>query len=57
MSYFNTVFKYIQEKRQRALDGKFNCIPLPFQRFKAFLPGTQMGKFIIVTANQKVKAK
>lgn len=54
MSYFSSVMSYLKGRRERALSGLYNCIPWPFPRFRKFLPGTQMGKFIIVTANQKV---
>ena len=54
MSDFINVKKSLIEKRERALNGLYNCIPLPFARFRTFFPGTQMGKYIIVTANQKV---
>lgn len=54
MSYFSSVMSYLKGRRERALNGLYNCIPWPFPRFRKFLPGTQMGKFIIVTANQKV---
>lgn len=55
MSYFEDILKHLKEKRQRALDGLYNCIPLPFPRFRNLFPGIQMGRYIIVTANQKVK--
>lgn len=54
MNYFKEVMSHLKEKRQRALDGLYNCIPLPFPRFRMFFPGIQMGKYIIVTANQKI---
>ena len=54
MSYFNSVMSYIKSRRERAISGLYNCIPWPFQRFRKYLPGTQMGRYIIVTANQKV---
>lgn len=54
MSYYDSVKSFLLNKRQRALSGLYNCIPFPFPRFKVFLPGTQMGKYIICTANQKV---
>lgn len=54
MKYFNSVMNYLKERKKRAESGKYNCIPWPFKRFKEFLPGTEMGKYIIVTANQKV---
>ena len=54
MSYFSNVVEYLEDKRQRAIDGLYNCIPLPFNRFRTFFPGTQMGKYIIFSANQKI---
>lgn len=54
MSYFDSVMTYLEGRRERAISGLYNCIPWPFPRFRQFLPGTQMGKFIILTANQKV---
>lgn len=57
MNYFEDILKHLEEKRQRALNGLYNCIPLPFVRFRSLFPGIQMGRYIICTANQKVKAK
>lgn len=54
MSYFNDVMSYIKDRKVRAESGMYNCIPLPFNRFREVLPGTEMGKFIIITANQKI---
>lgn len=54
MSDFKEVVSYLQNRRQRAVDGKYNCIPLPFPRFKQIWPGIEMGKYIIVTAAQKI---
>lgn len=54
MSYFKDILEHLKEKRQRALDGLYNCIPLPFPRFRNLFPGIQMGRYIIVTANQKI---
>ena len=54
MSYFDSVMAFLRERKERAESGKYNCIPWPFPRFREILPGTEMGKFIIVTANQKV---
>lgn len=54
MSYFEDILKYLEEKRQRALNGLYNCIPLPFPRFRNLFPGIQMGRYIICTANQKI---
>lgn len=51
-------FEKIQEenilRRQRIVEGKYNCIPFPFQRFRKVYPGVEQGKYIIITANQKV---
>lgn len=55
MSQFSDVMTYLREKRERAINGLYNCIPFPFTRFRELYPGTQMGKYIICTANQKVK--
>jgi hypothetical protein len=54
MSYFNEVLSYLKDKRERALSGLYNCIPWPFPRFRLLFPGTQMGRYIICTANQKI---
>ena len=51
-------FKEIQQenllRRQRVLEGKYNCMPFPFQRFRKVYPGFEQGKFVIITANQKI---
>lgn len=52
----SAIERYI-ERRQRLLDGKFNCIPLPFPRFRRVFPGLEQKKYIVVTASQKVKIK
>jgi hypothetical protein len=54
MSSFNAVYAHLEAQRNRAISGKYNCIPFPFNRFRNLLPGTQMGKYIIVTAAQKI---
>ena len=45
---------HYEERRERAISGLFNCLPWPFPRFRAYLPGTEKAKYIIVTANQKI---
>lgn len=49
----NAVSRY-RARRQRLLDGKFNCIPLPWKRFRRVFPGIEQKRYIVVTANQKV---
>lgn len=45
---------YYKLRRERAIGGLFNCLPWPFPRFRTYVPGTEKGKYIIVTANQKI---
>ena len=54
MRYFDDVMSYLEKRRQRAIDGLYNCIPLPFKRFKSLFPGIEQGRYIIVTASQKI---
>lgn len=54
MSYFEDVMSYLEQRRQRAINGLYNCIPLPFKRFRTFVPGIEQGRYIIVTASQKI---
>lgn len=54
MSGFKQVMNELRERRERVLSGLYNCIPFPFQRFRTWVPGIEMSKFIVVTANQKV---
>lgn len=44
----------LKQRRQRVIEGKYNCIPFPFPRFKSFFPGVEQEKFIVITANQKI---
>jgi hypothetical protein len=54
MSTFQEVQKENVTRRERLLQGKYNCLPFPFKRFRKKYPGVEQGKFIIITANQKV---
>ena len=54
MSRFEEVQEENKARRQRVLDGKLNCIPFPFKRYRKFFPGFERGRYIIITANQKV---
>lgn len=53
-SLSNRCIQKIEEKRDRVLSGKINSIPLPFKRFRATYPGAERGRYILITANQKV---
>lgn len=54
MSKFQSVLENLKLRKERAENGLYNCIPLAFPRFRLSLPGTEMAKFIVITANQKV---
>ena len=54
MSRFKQVMGNLRLRRERVLSGLYNCIPFPFPRFRAWVPGIETAKFIVVTANQKV---
>ena len=47
------VIQNLYEKRARILDGKTNCIPCPFVRFREVWPGIERKKYYIVTGQQK----
>lgn len=55
MSIFQRVKKTIQTNKATAESGGFNAIPWSLPRLSKILPGTQRAKYIIVTANSKVK--
>lgn len=54
MGLFNRVVDNLEERRERVLNGKINCIPCPFQRFRSEWSGIEQGKYYAVTAQQKV---
>ena len=47
------VLDNLQERKNNAENGGVNCIPLPFERFRAEVPGIEQGQYVIITANQK----
>lgn len=49
----NTVFKSLVARRKNIEDGGVNCIPLPFDRFRAEVPGIEQGQYVVVTASTK----
>lgn len=54
MRYFDAAKSYVKSRKERAEQGLYNCIPWPFKRFRDLFPGTEKGKFVVVTANQKI---
>jgi len=51
---FQRVYKNLQDRRDRILSGKINCIPWGLPRFEQELPGIEQGKYYLITANSKV---
>lgn len=51
---FNKIIQNLKDRKQRILEGLFNCIPLPFERFRNHFPGWERATYSIITANQKV---
>ena len=54
MSRFEEVQAENELRRERIIQGKYNCLPFPFERFRKVYPGVEQGKYISITANQKV---
>lgn len=51
---FNDIITDAETRRDIIINGGFNCIPLPFERFRKIYPGTEQAKYIVITANQKI---
>ena len=51
---FSKVFKDLVERKERAEQGKYNCIPFPFPRFRQLVPGIEKGRYICITASAKI---
>lgn len=51
---FNRVLGTLENRRERILTGKVNCIPWGLPRFEEFNPGIEKGKYYIISANSKV---
>lgn len=47
--------KYLEDRRQRRIDGGINCIPSPFVRFREDLPGIEQKQYTIVSSYTKGK--
>ena len=47
------VLSNFARRRENAIKGGVNCIPLPFERFRSEIPGIEQGQYIVVTALQK----
>jgi len=54
MSKFQEVQEDNKLRKKRIEEGKYNCLPFPFPRFRKIFPGFERGSYVIITANQKV---
>lgn len=54
MSRFDEVQAENLARRERVVEGKYNCLPFPFPRFQKLYPGFEQSKYICITASQKV---
>lgn len=43
----------LKARKKRIEDGLINCIPLPFPRFRAELPGIERGRYILISGITK----
>lgn len=51
---FDDVKNKLRERKRNLENGGINCIPSPFRRFRIEYPGTEQGRYVVVTANQKI---
>lgn len=51
---FDKFIDTVTENKIRMESGQFNCIPLPFQRLRKYIPGIIRGRNVITTANSGV---
>lgn len=54
MSLLKRVYDDLEERRERVLSGKVNCIPWGLPRFEEYSPGIEQGRYYLMTANSKV---
>lgn len=50
---FDRVFSNLQERKERILSGKINCIPWGLPRFEEDSPGIEQGKYYMITGAAK----
>lgn len=53
MSLVNNVINNIKEARNRIFEGKINCIPVPFPRFRTEFPGIQQKTYYLISGAAK----
>lgn len=53
MGLIQRVLQTAEERRQRILSGKVNCIPSPFKSFRYDFPGVELGTYYLVSGASK----
>lgn len=53
MGLIQRVLQTAEERRQRILSGKVNCIPSPFSSFRYDFPGVELGTYYLVSGASK----
>ena len=49
----DNVINFLKEQRQNIIEGRVNCIPSPFTRFRSDFVGIEKGMYYLVSAAQK----
>ena len=52
-SLINRTVEMLRKRRERAVNGDINCIPLPFRRFRNDLPGVEQGTYYLISRLSK----
>ena len=52
-SLINRTVEMLMKRRERAVNGEINCIPLPFRRFRNDLPGVEQGTYYLISGLSK----
>ena len=47
------IIQFLEERRQKVLEGGVNCIPIPFTRFRSDLPGLEQGCYYLISGSTK----
>lgn len=53
MGLIDRVLKGIKERRERVIEGRVNCIPVPFPRFRKVFPGIEQKRYYLVSGATK----
>ena len=53
MSLRERIITYLEERKKKVEEGKINCIPLPFTRFRQDFPGIEQGSYYLISGFTK----